>query len=314
MISLDKFVVTIKKEDESYSNIEIGPLPHGYGHTIGNSLRRLLLSSIPGAAVIGVKVNGVKHEYTSLDGVQDDVLQLLLKIKELAVVSHTDEVQTLKLNIKGEKGKARVVTAADIDITGEIEIKNPELEITTLADEKSKIDAEIYVGRGVGYAMPDESMRKEIGMIPLDSIYSPVLRVLPKILPARVGQITDLDKISFEIYTNGTLKGSEALLKAVEIYDEVANRLVNQLGGDSLKAEEDILKESEKEEEKPKILVSELNLSTRLTNSLLNAGITDLTQLDGKSMDEILDFKGMGKKSVSELIEVMQEYELKLVE
>jgi DNA-directed RNA polymerase subunit alpha len=312
MINLDKFKVSVVEEDESFAKVEIGPLPRGYGHTIANSLRRILLSSIPGSAVIGVKVKGVKHEYTSLAGVKDDVLKVLLNIKQLAVISHSDEVQVLKLNVKGTKGKATVVKASDIELTGEVELKNPDLEITTLADEKASIDAEIYVNSGVGYAFPDESMRKEIGLIPLDAKYSPVVRVLPKILPARVGQMTDLDKISLDIYTNKTVTGIDALLKAAEIYDEIANRLVDLLGGDSLLAEQQIHEEATMTEEKPKILIGDLGLSTRLTNSLLNSGITDLNELDGKNIEEILDFKGMGKKSLSELIEVMQEHDLNL--
>lgn len=315
MIGLDKFKVKIIEEEENFSHIEIGPLPHGYGHTIGNSLRRLLLSSIPGSAVIGVKIDGVKHEYKALAGVKDDVLQIILKLKEIAVVCHSDEVQVLKIHVKGDKSGTRVVTAKDIELTGEVEIKNPEFEITTLADEKSEFKAEIYVSRGLGYAHPDENLRKEVGMIPVDAIFSPIKRVSIKILPARVGQITDLDKISLEIYSNGTVLGSQALLGASEMYDEVANRLVNQLGGDSLLAEEELKKEeSEKKEEKPKILVADLGLSTRLTNSLLNAGITDLNELDGKSVDDAMDFKGMGKKSLTELVEIMSEHNLKIIE
>lgn len=310
MISLDKFNVSVVKDEDKYSHIEVGPLPKGYGHTIANSLRRILLSSIPGAAVIGVKIDGVKHEYTTLSGVKDDVLSLVLNLKNLAVINHSEETQVLKLDVKG-KGE---VKASDIELTGEVEIKNTDLVITNLADDKSKLKAEIYVGSGVGYALPDDNLRKEIGFIPLDSVYSPVSRVQTKIVPARVGQNTDLDKIEFHIYTDSTITGVDALLKSAEIYDEIANRLVDQLGGDSLLAEEMIKQEEPEEEEKPKILVAELGLSTRLTNSLLNSGITDLNDLEGRSMDEVVDFKGMGKKSLSELIEIMQEHDLKLSE
>jgi DNA-directed RNA polymerase subunit alpha len=316
MIGLDQFKVKVIKEDDDYSHIEIGPFPSGYGHTIGNSLRRLLLSSIPGAGVVGVKIEGVKHEYTSLAGLKEDVLEIVLNLKQLAVISHSDEMQVLKLEAKGDsKDEATEVTASDIETTGEVEIKNKDLLITTLADEKSDIKAEIYVNTGVGFSMPDESLRKEIGMIPIDTVFSPVKRVSLKVKPARVGQETELDKISLEIYTNGTTPGTEALLKASEIYDEVANRLVNQLGGDALLAEEELKEEEqvEEEEEQP-ILVSELGLSTRLTNSLLNAGVTDITELDGKTESEILEFKGMGKKSLDELKETMEENDLTLVD
>jgi DNA-directed RNA polymerase subunit alpha len=310
MISLDKFKVTVVKDEEYFSKVEIGPLPKGYGQTIGNSLRRMLLSSIPGAAVIGMKIDGVKHEYDTIAGIQEDILQILLNVKQLSVVSHSDEVQVLKLDVKGNKSGAKEVKASDLQLTGEVEIKNPDHVITTLADEKASIKAEIYVGSGVGYAYSDESLRKEIGMMPLDSVYSPVKRVTMNIGQARVGQDTDLDKVELDIYTNGTVSGVDALLKAAEIYDEIANRLVDLLGGDSLAAEEKIKQETEEVEEKPKILVADLGLSTRLTNSLLNSGITDLNQLDDKNIDELLGFRGMGKKSLDELLEVMQEHEI----
>lgn len=312
MISLDKFKVEVVKESDNFTHIEVGPFPHGYGNTIGNSLRRLLLSSIPGAAIVGIKIKGVKHEYTALTGLKEDILNIVLNLKEIAVISHSDEIQVLKLNVKGKKGEARVVTAEDIELTGEVEIKNKKQVIATLADEKSSIEAEIYVGSGVGYALADESMRKEIGVIPLDAVYSPVKNVQMKIVPARVGQATDLDKIDLEITTNGTISGVDALLKASEIYDEVANRLVDMLGGDSIKAKEKIKSEEVAVEEKPKVLVADLGLSTRLTNSLLNAGITDLNQLEGKSMDFILNFRGMGKKSIDELIDTLEENNIKI--
>ena len=314
MIPLDKFKVEIIKEEENFSKIEIGPFPSGFGQTIGTSLRRILLSSIEGSAVIGIKMHGVKHEYDSLSGIKDDILKILLQTKKLALISHSDEIQVLKLDIKGAKGKAKIVKAKNIDLTGEVEIKNPNLEITSLADEKARLRMEIYVGRGTGYTFPDDSMRKEIGVIPIDSNYCPVRHVQMKVLPARVGQKTDLDKISLEIHTNGTIMGVDALLKASEIYDEIANRLVDMLGGDSIAAKEELEQETEKEEEViEKILVADLSLSTRLTNSLLNSGITDLNELSEKSIDEVLNFRGMGKKSLDELVEIMQEYGLNLI-
>jgi len=314
MISLDKFKVNVIKKEENYVHIEIWPLPRGYGHTLANSLRRILLSSIPGAAIIGVKFKGVEHEYSTITGVKDDILKIILKLKQIAIISHAKEIQELKLKVKGIKGKARSVKAADIQLTGEVEIKNPEFEITTLSDEKSSLEADIFVNSGVGYALPDDSMRREVGMIPVDANYNPVVRVVSKILPARVGQMTDLDKISLEIYTNATISGIDALLKAAEIYDEMANRLVDLLGGDSVLAEEQIKQKSSKVEEKTKISISELGLSTRLTNSLLNGGITDLNELNNKNVNDVLEFKGMGKKSLSELIKIMQKYNLKLLE
>ncbi len=305
MLEVDKFKLKQIKEEAGYGEFEIGPLPRGFGHTIANSLRRLLLSGIEGASVVSVKINGVDHEYTALDGIQDDVLTILLKLKEIALVVHTEDEVVLKASKKGEKGKVVDVTAGDIEPNADVEIINKDLVITTLTSEKSKFDAEITVRRGSGYAFPDESIRKEIGNLPIDGDFNPVTRVEVEIKQARVGQRTDYDQIVLRIYTNRTKTASEVLLEAVELYDIIANRLVNLAGGDA-----DVLeKESQVEEVKEeRILVSEVNMSTRLTNSLLNAGIATLNELDEKSIDDVLAYRGMGKKSFEELQEILSDF------
>ena len=307
MIALDKFKVKIVKEDPGYGLVEIGPLPSGYGHTLGNTLRRLLLSSVPGAAVTSVKIDGVKHEYTSMDKIQDDIIFLMLKLKNLAVRKYNDDPVTLSLEVKCKKDEVRVVKAEDFDAPSEVEIINKDLEITTLTGETT-LKLEAVIEGGVGYAYPDEEKRKEIGMIPVDAIFSPVKRVDVNITKARLGEYTNLDQINIEVYTNGTISTSDALLKAAEIYDEMANRLLSQFGGDPLVAEEQLVKEvQENTSVEEKILVSQLNLSTRLTNALLNSGISDLRGLTSIPRDEVANFKGMGKKSMTELEDVMSE-------
>lgn len=307
MISLDKFKVKITKEDADHGVIQIGPLPKGYGHTLGNTLRRILLSSVPGAAVTSVKIDGVKHEYTTMDKVQDDVIIIMLKVKELSVRKYSDDPVTMKLSVKGDKSKPTVVTAADFDAPSEVEIVNKDLEITTLTGDQ-KLNLEVVVESGVGYAFSDESKRKEIGVLPVDATYSPIKRVDVEITEARLGEFTNLDQINLELFTNGTVTPSEALLKAAEIYDEMANRLLAQFGGDPLLAEEELEKEEQETEvEEDKILVSQLNLSTRLTNALLNSGISDLRSLNDMQREEVANFKGMGKKSMTELEEIMTE-------
>lgn len=311
MLELDKFKLNKVKEENSEGVFEIGPLPNGFGHTISNSIRRILLSAIEGAAVVSVKLNGVDHEYTTLEGVKDDILAVLLRIKELAVVSHTDDEVVLKLSQKGKSNGAVKVTAADIETNPDVEIINKDLVITTLSGTKSKIDAEIRVRRGVGYAYPDESIRKDIGNIPTDANFNPVIRVENHISEARVGQKTDYDLITLTIQTNGTKTPSEVLLEAVEIYDIVANRLVNIAGGDPEALENEVVEEkSETAEEE--ILISEVNMSTRLTNSLLNSGITTLNELDGKDEEEVANYRGMGKKSYEELEEILTDFGFKL--
>jgi len=307
MIALDKFKVKIVKDEPGYGMVEIGPLPGGYGHTLGNTLRRLLLSSVPGAAITSVKIDGVKHEYTSMDKVQDDVIFIMLKLKNLAIRKCGNDPVTLTLEVKAKKDEVRVVTATDFDVPSDVEIVNKDLEITTLTGETT-FKLEVVVEGGTGYAYPDEEKRKEIGMIPVDAIYSPVKRVDVNISKARLGEFTDLDQINIEIYTNGTVTTLEALLKASEIYDEMANRLLAQFGGDPIMAEEQIIKEEQEQTTtEDKILVSQLNLSTRLTNALLNSGISDLRNLSSIPRDEVASFKGMGKKSMTELEDIMTE-------
>lgn len=308
MITLDKFKVKVVEENATVGKFEIGPLPKGFGYTLANSVRRILLSSIPGAAIVSVKIAGVKHEYSTIEGVLDDVITIMLRLKELALKNYSDSPVVLKLSVKGKKGSKVEVSAKDFDIPSEIEIINKDMHITTLTADV-KFDLEVIVENGEGYAYPDEEKRKELGTLPLDSIFSPVKRAEVAITTARLGQDTDLDQIDLTVYTNGTIKPSEALLKSVEIFDQLANRLVDLLGGDSQLAEQQLVaqKTEEKEVVEEKILVSQLNLSTRLTNSLLNAGISNLKDLENKSREEALSFKGMGKKSMTELEDIMSE-------
>ncbi|MBN1331293.1 DNA-directed RNA polymerase subunit alpha [Candidatus Dojkabacteria bacterium] len=307
MLEIDKFKLKKIKEDGEHGEYEIGPLPKGFGHTVANSLRRILLSSIEGAAVVGVKLNGVDHEYSSLEGVQDDVLAILLNIKELAIVSHTQDDVVLKLSKKGKKGDVVEITAKDIEPNADVEIVNKDLVITTLSGAASKIDAEIRIKRGIGYAYPDESIRKEIGNLPIDANFNPVVRVEYQIAQARVGQRTDYDLINLNITTNKVKTPAEVLLEAAEIYDMIANKLVNIFGGDSDEVAS-MSKESTKEEDGEKIKISEVSMSTRLTNSLMNAGIATLNELDSKDYEEVENYRGMGSKSFEELNEILTDF------
>ncbi|MBN1915973.1 DNA-directed RNA polymerase subunit alpha [Candidatus Dojkabacteria bacterium] len=305
MFQLNQFNVKKIEEREDYGLFEIGPLPRGYGHTVANILRRILMSSIEGAAITSVKIGGIKHEYSSLEGVHDDILKVLLGLKNVVLVSHSEDPQVLKLNVKGG-AKAKEVKAGDIETTGEVEIVNPDYVITTLSGPKAKIEAEIIVETGIGYKYPDESKRKEIGVLPLDANFSPVRRINTRIVQARVGQQTDLDQVNLEVYTNRAVKASDVLLKAVQALDEVANRFVSLLGG-TPKEIEYIQDEPEVEEKKVQLPIEDLGLSTRLTNALVNSHYKDLVELEGMGMEDFMSIKGMGQKSVEELYEVMKE-------
>jgi DNA-directed RNA polymerase subunit alpha len=313
MIGLDKFKIKKESEDSSVGVFKISPLPRGYGYTLSNSLRRMLLSSIPGAAVTAIRINGVKHEYSTLDGLQEDVISLILKLKDVAIKSYSEEKRIIKLSVKGKKGKVLEIKAGDFELPSDVEIMNADIKIATLTNDV-KLDLELIVETGIGYAYPKEELREELGTIPMDSFYSPVKRVQVEISKTRVGQDTDLDQIDMTIITNGTIKPSEALLKAVEIYDGIANRMVDLLGGDSalLKETSTFNKELEAREEK-RILIGELNLSTRLNNALLNAGITNLNDLGKYQESEVIGFRGMGRKSLTELSEMMAMHEIKFL-
>jgi len=314
MIGLDLFKITKEKEDSKFAHYKIGPLPKGYGVTLSNTLRRLLLSSIPGAAITGVKIDGVKHEYASLNGLQEDILTFLLKLKDLSIKMDGEDKKVLKLNLKGKKDKVVEIKASDFELPSGIEIINSDLVLGHLTAEV-ELKMEATVEPGVGYAYPNEELREELGTIPVDSIFSPVKQVQVELSKTRVGKNTNYDQIDLFITTNGTISPFDAMLKAAEIYDSVANRLVDLLGGDS-----DMLKEMTKVDdlsdlkEEKKILIGELNLSTRLSNALLNAGITNLNDLSKYRMDEVANFRGMGKKSLTELIEVMSVNNLSLMD
>jgi DNA-directed RNA polymerase subunit alpha len=313
MTGLDKFKITKEKEDNYQGVFKIGPLPKGYGVTLSNSLRRILLSSIPGAAVTAVKIDGVKHEYSTLEGLHEDIITLILKLKELSVRMFSEEKRVIKLHVKGKKNTVLTIKASDFDLPSDVEIVNTDLEIATLTSDLN-LNCEVTVEAGVGYAYPNEELREEMGMIPIDSIFSPVKTVKVEVTKTRVGKDTNLDQVELTIVTNGTIKPSEALLKSAEIYDSLANRLVDSLGGDSAMLKEISASEQiEEVKEEKKILIGELNLSTRLNNALLNAGITNLNDLSKYKMDEVANFRGMGKKSLTELQEVMTTHNINFV-
>ncbi|MCA9387397.1 DNA-directed RNA polymerase subunit alpha, partial [Candidatus Dojkabacteria bacterium] len=202
MFPINEFKITVVSESDTEGVFSVGPLPKGYANTVGTVFRRILLSSIPGAAITSVKLNGVQHEYTTIAGLKDDVLSVVLAMKGIALVSRSDDPVTLKLNKKGEKGKAVEVTAADLEKNPLVDVINPDYVITTLADEKAKLDVEVTVEKGIGYSLPQEEKREEVGMIPVDAIFSPIKLVAVDAKNARVGQQTDLDALEVRIVTN----------------------------------------------------------------------------------------------------------------
>ncbi|MCA9342505.1 DNA-directed RNA polymerase subunit alpha [Candidatus Saccharibacteria bacterium] len=302
-------VVSVKDHSDNSATLTIEPLHTGYGMTLGNSFRRVLLSSIAGAAVTAFRIEGATHEFTTVTGVKEDVVDIMLALKGIRFKVYSDEPQTLVLNKKG-KGK---VTAGDIETTADVEVVNKEHVIATLDDAKGVIKIELTVETGRGYRPVDETAhRKSNDMIAVDAIFSPVKRVRYKVENTRVGQITDLDKLVLSISTDGTITPREA-------FEEASAILINQytaLAGqtriehtDSISAEG---AEDETEDDTAELMtpVEDLNFSARTTNALVNNEIHTLHDLVSLNDAELRDLKGFGAKALDEVKDKMAEMEL----
>jgi len=296
--------ITTTNSEGNTASFEIAPLHRGFGVTLGNSLRRVLLSSLGGASVTAFRIEGASHEFTAIDGVREDAVQIMLNLKQLSFRVFSDEPQTLVLNKKG-KGE---VTAADIAETGDVEVTNPEQVIATLDDDKTQLKMEIRVEKGRGYVLVDDrSDHLPVGMIAVDALFSPVKKVRYKIGNTRVGQITDLDKLSVEIETDGSIDPRDALAQAATI---LSNQFSVIAGGDTViePAEEE---PAEAAEDELNISIDELNLSSRTANALTKNEITTLSQLAKLSESELKGLQGFGNKAFEEVIAKLEELELK---
>jgi DNA-directed RNA polymerase subunit alpha len=283
----------------NYGKFFISPLERGYGVTVGNALRRILLASLEGAAVTSVRITDVSHEFSDIPGVREDVLQLMLNMKQLRLILHEGDSARIRLEIQGEG----VVTAADIIAPAEVEIINPELYLFTVDDDKARLEIEMNVQRGRGYSPSDERGRLPIGELPTDAIFSPVKRVKYEVGRARVGQDTSYDRLMIEIWTDGTIKPSEALSRSAQI-------MMAHLRDIAGVTEESLLLAAEEEEE-PKMTsevydtpIENLDLSVRVFNSLKRTGITtvgEVLDMLEKGPDAMLSIRNFGEKSLDEL-------------
>jgi len=254
-IALPKKVDFLEGKDANEGVVVVEPLYPGYGMTLGNSLRRVLLSSLPGAAVVGAKIKGASHEFMTLPGIQEDVLEIILNIKQLHLSIHDDEEVNLELKVKGKK----VVTAADITKDSRVEIKNPELVLATLTDEKATLDIDIMVRPGRGYRMNEGSKREnsELGYIEIDSIFSPVLAVSLDVENTRVGKMTNWDKLLINLKTDGTLSPMEAFNQASEILVNQFKALLPKTSEPALALEEEEVADLNTEKEEEVVAVEE---------------------------------------------------------
>lgn len=302
MVDFDKLQLTVLEEKNNFGKYEIGPVARGFGNTLVNPLRRVLLSSITGTGITSVKIGGVKHEFSTLKGLEQDVLDIVLNIKNLPVSSKSDEPQKLVLKTKGKK----VVTASDFEKSGSVEIIDPDFVVATLADDKQKLDLEITIEKGTGYKQADDSVRRKIGVIPLDTNFSPVKRVKFEVVDTRVGRRTDYDKVILEIHTDGSERPGDCLTEATEVLVKMyaalsrESELVARILENKDVAVE--VKEEEIEEiELPEMSIEDLRLPSRALNSLMAAGIETTSQLTEMTIKDVEALEGLGKKSVEDI-------------
>lgn len=299
-------------DDKRYGRFVVEPLERGYGTTLGNSLRRIMLSSLPGAAVSQVKIDGVLHEFSSIPGVKEDVTEIIMNIKNLAIRnnSSTNESKIAYIEFSGEG----VVTAADIQVDQDIEILNPELVIAHLnGGVDSKLYMELTITKGRGYVSADKNKNPDlpIGVIAVDSIYTPVERVNLTIENTRVGQITDYDKLTLNVFTNGTLAPDEAVSLAAKVLSEHLSLFID-LSENAKTAEIMIEKEDNAKEKVLEMNIDELELSVRSYNCLKRAGINTVEELTNRTPEDMMKVRNLGRKSLEEVLAKLKELGLQL--
>ena len=299
-------------EDKKYGRFVVEPLERGYGITLGNSLRRIMLSSLPGAAVSQIKIEGVLHEFSAIPGVKEDVTEIVMNIKELAIRnnSSSDEPKTAYIEFEGEG----VVTAADIQVDSDIEIINPDLVIAHLnGGNDCKLYMELTITKNRGYISADKNKTPDtpIGKIAVDSIYTPVERVNMTVEDTRVGQVTDYDKLTLDVYTNGTMGPDEAVSMAAKVLSEHLNLFVNLSD-----AAQDLSVIADKPDDTTgktlEMSIDELELSVRSYNCLKRAGINTVAELCDKSPDDMMKVRNLGRKSMEEVEQKLSELGLSL--
>ena len=299
-------------EDKKYGKFVVEPLERGYGITLCNSLRRIMLSSLPGAAVSQVKIEGVLHEFSSIPGVKEDVTEIIMNIKSLAIKnnSETNEPKTAYIEYEGEG----VVRASDIQADQDIEILNPDLVIATLSGGKeSKLYMELTITKGRGYVSAEKNKSEDlpIGVIAVDSIYTPVERVNMTVANTRVGQVTDFDKLTLDVYTNGTLAPDEAVSLAAKVLSEHLSLFID-LSENAKTAEVMVEKEDDEKEKVLEMSIDELELSVRSYNCLKRAGINTVEELTNKTSEDMMKVRNLGRKSLEEVLAKLKELGLQL--
>lgn len=302
MIEIEKPRIEIVEQSQNYGKFVCEPLERGYGTTFGNSLRRILLSSIPGAAVRSVKIEGVLHEFATIPGVVEDVTEVILNLKRLSLKIHSDEEKILII----DADRPGAITAADIRADSDVDIMNPDLHIATLT-EGAHVYMELRAGQGRGYvpANRNKPEEQEIGLIPIDSLYSPISRVNFSVENTRVGQVTDYDKLTLELWTDGSVAPDEAVSVGAKI---LTDHLMLFVGLTDRGKDTDMMveKESTQNDRVMDMPIEELDLSVRSYNCLKRAGINTVAELCSKSEEEMMKVRNLGRKSLEEVVEKLE--------
>ncbi|MED1613509.1 DNA-directed RNA polymerase subunit alpha [Bacillus paranthracis] len=310
MIEIEKpKIETVElNEDAKYGKFVIEPLERGYGTTLGNSLRRILLSSLPGAAVTAIQIDGVLHEFSTVEGVVEDVTTIILNLKKLALKIYSEEEKTLEIDVQGEG----IVTAADITHDSDVEILNPDLHIATLAKD-AHFHVRLTAKRGRGYTPADANKSEDqpIGVIPIDSIYTPVSRVTYQVEKTRVGQVANYDKLTLDVWTDGSIGPKEAISLGAKILTEHLNIFVG-LTDEAQNAEIMVEKEEDQKEKVLEMTIEELDLSVRSYNCLKRAGINTVQELANKTEEDMMKVRNLGRKSLEEVKHKLEELGLGL--
>ena len=310
MIEIEKPKVDIVElsEDYRYGKFVVEPLERGYGITIGNALRRILLSSLPGVAVNSIKIDGVLHEFSTIPGVKEDVTEIILSLKELSATIDGEGSRTLNIEAQGPSS----IKGSDIICPPDVEILSKDLHIATL-DDNAKLNMEIYVDKGRGYVPAEENKTDNmpIGVLPVDSIYTPVEKVSYHVENTRVGQKSDYDKLTLEVMTNGSINPQEGISLAAKVLVEHLNLFID-LTEHVSNVEIMVEKEEDQKEKVLEMTIEELDLSVRSYNCLKRAGINTVEELANKSEDDMMKVRNLGKKSLEEVIQKLEELGLGL--
>ncbi|MCH4056422.1 MULTISPECIES: DNA-directed RNA polymerase subunit alpha [Lapidilactobacillus] len=297
MIEFEKPNITKVDESTNYGKFVIEPLERGYGTTLGNSLRRILLSSLPGSAVSSIQIDGVLHEFSTIDGVMEDVTQIILNIKKLALKNHSEDAKVIEIEVDGPA----TVTAADIKADDDIEVLNPEQYICSIA-EGGHLHMQMTVSNGRGYIPADQNKSGDmpIGVIAVDSIFTPIERVNYQVESTRVGKRNDFDKLTLDVWTNGSVSPREAISLAAKILSDHLNIFID-LSDEAKNTDVMVEKEETQKEKKLEMTIEELDLSVRSYNCLKRAGINTVQELTNKTEADMMKVRNLGRKSLEEV-------------